>query len=113
MVLETATIEGTIVFSLPRRFDIDSAPLIEKEIKPVLGQHPERVLFDLSKTEYISSVGMRVLLGSMHTIKDGGGTIALSSLCRQVLYVFEIAGFTKIFTIYETREKALRHMNKK
>jgi anti-sigma B factor antagonist len=113
MVLETETIGGTIIFTLPRRFDFDSAPLVEKEIQPVIGQHPERVLFDLSKTEYISSVGMRVLLGSMHTIKNGGGTLALSSLCRQVSYVFEIAGFTKIFTIYDTREKALRHMNKK
>jgi anti-sigma B factor antagonist len=113
MVPEISEENGIIIVTLPRRFDFDSAPIIDKELKPVLGQHPEQVLFDFSKTEYISSVGVRVLLGSSRTIKEGGGTIALSSLCHQVMYILEIAGFTKIFTIYETRDKAVRHMKKK
>ena len=113
MVPEITADHGIIIITLPRRFDFDSAPLIEKELKPVLGQHPERVLFDFSKTEYISSAGVRVLLGSSRALKEGGGTIALASLCHQVLYILEIAGFTKIFTVYETRDKAIRHMKKK
>jgi anti-sigma B factor antagonist len=104
---------GVIVITLPRRFDFDSAPSVEKELKPVLAQHPERVLFDFSKTEYLSSAGVRVLLGSSRALKKEGGTIALASPCHQVLYILEIAGFTKIFTLYETRDKAVRHMTKK
>ncbi|MDD1682820.1 MAG: STAS domain-containing protein [Methanoregula sp.] len=113
MVLEISTIHGTTVITLTRRFDTDSAPLIDNELKPVLKQHPERVLFDFSKTEYISSAGIRVLLKATHAIKDSGGTIAFSSLCDQVEYILEIAGFTKVFTIYKTREKALKHLNRK
>jgi anti-anti-sigma factor len=112
MVPEISADNGIIIVTLPRRFDFDSAPLVEKELRPVLGQHPERVLFDFSKTEYLSSAGVRVLLGASHSMKEAGGTIALSSLCHQVLYILEIAGFTKIFTIYETRDKAIRHMKK-
>jgi anti-anti-sigma factor len=113
MVPEIAADHGIIIVTLPRRFDFDSAPLVENELKPVLGKHPEQVLFDFSKTEYISSVGVRVLLGASRTVKEKGGKIALSSLCHQVLYILEIAGFTKIFTIYETRDKAIRHMKRK
>jgi len=113
MVPEIAADHGIIIVTLPRRFDFDSAPLIENELKPVLGKHPEQVLFDFSKTEYISSVGVRVLLGASRTLKEGGGKIALSSLCHQVSYILEIAGFTKIFTIFETRDKAIRHMRRK
>jgi anti-sigma B factor antagonist len=113
MVPEIAEDHGIIIVTLPRRFDFDSAPLLENALKLFLVRHPERVLFDFSKTEYISSAGVRVLLGSSRTIKEGGGEIALSSLCHQVLYILEIAGFTKIFTIYETRDKAVRHMKKK
>lgn len=113
MVPEITADHGIIIVTLPRRFDYDSAPLVENELKPVLGKHPEQVLFDFSKTEYISSVGVRVLLGASRTIKAGGGKIALSSLCHQVLNILEIAGFTKIFTIYETRDKAIRHMKRK
>jgi anti-sigma B factor antagonist len=113
MVLEISAIHGTVIITLPRRFDYDSAPSVENELKSILGQHPERVLFDFSKTDYISSSGIRVLISSTRSITKGGGTVAFSSLCRQVEYIFEIAGFTKIFTIYSTRDKALKHMNKK
>ena len=113
MVPEISEDQGIIIISLPRRFDFDSAPLVENALKPVIAQHPERVLFDFSKTEYISSAGVRVLLGTSRALKEGGGKIALSSLCHQVMYILEIAGFTKIFTIYETRDKAVRHMKKK
>jgi anti-sigma B factor antagonist len=113
MSLEISDIEGTVVITLPRRFDFDSAPLVEKELRPILEQHPERVLFDFSKTDYISSVGVKVLLAATRTLKETGGNAAFSSLCHQVTYIFEIIGFSKIVTIYETREKALKHMNKK
>ena len=113
MVLEISTDYGIVIITLPRRFDFDSAPSVENELKPVLAQHPERVLFDFSKTEYISSAGVKVLLKSTRSLKEGGGTVALSSLCHQVMYILEIAGFTKIFTIFDTRDKALRHMVKK
>jgi anti-anti-sigma factor len=113
MVPEPAEDHGIIIITLPRRFDFDSASLIENELKPVLGQHPRQLLFDFSKTEYISSAGVRVLLSSSRTMKEGGGTIAFSSLCHQVLYILEIAGFTKIFTIYETRDKAIGQMKRK
>jgi anti-anti-sigma factor len=113
MVLEITTIEGTVVVVLPRRFDFDSAPQVEKELQPVIAEHPERILFDFAKTEYISSVGMRAILSLSRSLRDGGGTIALSSLCRQVEYIFEITGFTKLFPVYGTREKALKHLQKK
>jgi anti-sigma B factor antagonist len=113
MVSVISDADGIVVISLPRRFDLDSAASVENELKPVLGQHPAQVLFDFSKTEYISSSGVRVLLASVRSIKEGGGTAALSSLCRQVTYILEIVGFTKNFTIYNTREDAVRQMKKK
>lgn len=113
MVLEITAIHGTSVITLPRRFDYDSAPLVENELQPVIGLHPERVLFDFSRTDYISSAGIRVLLKSTRSLTDAGCAVAFSSLCYQVEYILEIAGFTRVFTIYKTREKALKHMKKK
>jgi anti-anti-sigma factor len=80
MVLEIC--QGVTIITLPRRFDFDSAPSIENELKPVLEKHPERVIFDFSKTEYISSAGVRVLLKSTRSLKEGGGKVAFSTLCH-------------------------------
>ncbi len=112
MVSGISVIDGVTVITLPRRFDTDSAPVVEKELEPVIGHCPERLLFDFSGTDYISSAGMRVLVKALHAAAGWGGTVAFSSLCYQVEYIFEIAGFLKIFTIYKTRDKALKHLKK-
>ena len=113
MACEISVIGGTTVITLPRRFDTDSAPAVEKELEPVIGRHPARLLFDFSKTDYISSAGVRVLIKTRHAVAGWGCIIAFASLCSQVEYIFEIAGFQKIFAIYQTREKALKHLKKK
>ena len=113
MVLEISTINGTISITLVRRFDSDSAPGVDTELKKIIEQHPESVLFDFSRTEYIASAGLRVLLSTTRTLMKAGSKVALSSLSPQVRQVFEIAGFTKIFTIYGSRDEALQNLQKK
>lgn len=112
MVLEISATGGTTVIALPRRFDVDSAPQVENEMQPVILQHPERLIFDFAKTDYISSAGVRMLLKLTRAITNDGGAVALCSLNRQTSYVFEITGFTKIFTIFPSREKALKHLKR-
>ena len=113
MVLDISTINGTITISLVRRFDSDSAPVIEIELKKIVEQRPESVLFDFSNTEYIASAGLRVLLSTTRMLMKAGSKVALSSLSPQVRQVFEIAGFTKIFSIYGSRDEALQNLQKK
>lgn len=113
MALEISTINGTTTITLARRFDSDSAPEVETKLKKVIEQHPESVLFDFSNTGYIASAGLRVLLSSTRTLMKAGSKVALSSLSPQVRQVFEIAGFTKIFTIYGSRNEALQNLQKK
>lgn len=113
MALDISTINGTVVITLVRRFDSDSAPAIEIEFKKIIEQRPESVLFDFSKTDYISSAGLRVLLSTTRMLMKAGSRVALSSLSQQVRQVFEIAGFTKIFPIYGSRDDALQTLQKK
>ena len=113
MAIDISTINGTVVITIVRRFDSDSAPAIEVELKKIVEQHPESVIFDFSKTDYISSAGLRVLLSTTRMLMKAGSRVALSSLSQQVRQVFEIAGFTKIFTIYGSRDDALQNLQKK
>ena len=113
MALDISTINGTTTITLVRRFDSDIAPVIETDLKKIIEQRPESVVFDFSKTEYISSAGLRVLLSTTRTLMKAGSKVALSSLSPQVRQVFEIAGFTKIFTIYGSRDEALQNLQKK
>jgi anti-anti-sigma factor len=109
MVTETATINDTCVVTIPERLDAGNAPGIEKEIKEILsGAHQKNVVFDFSRTSYIASAGLRVLLQLTRDQMKAGGKIALAGLKPPVLKVFEMAGFTSIFTICGSREEALQ-----
>jgi anti-anti-sigma factor len=113
MSLEISTVNSTTIITLAPRFDSVTAPGIEAELKTLIQKSPHSVLFDFSRTEYIASAGLRVLLSTTREIKKAGGTVALVSLSPQVRQVFQIGGFTQIFTIYISRDEALAHMQEK
>ena len=112
MILEISTTNNVTIITLPPRLDSDSAPLVEAELKKFTESPPKKILFDFSKTGYIASAGLRVLLSTTRTILKAGGTVVLSTLSPQVRQVFEIAGFTKIFTIAGSRDEALAILQK-
>jgi anti-anti-sigma factor len=112
MVLDISTMNGIIIITLVRRFDADSAPAVEHELKKIADQDGQRVLFDFSQTEYVASAGLRVLLVITRSILKSGGRVALSSLSPNIRQVFEIGGFTRIFPMFGTRDEALRYLQK-
>jgi anti-anti-sigma factor len=112
MVLDISMANEIIIITLVRRFDADSAPAVEHELKKIAEQDGQRVLFDFSQTEYIASAGLRVLLVITRSVLKTGGSVALSSLSPKVRQVFEIGGFTRIFSIFGTRDEALQHLQK-
>jgi len=91
------------------RLDANSSPELEKELITLLESDEKFFLIDLAELDYISSVGLRVLLMVAKKAKALGGKVALNSLREHVLEVFEIAGFTAIFPIFASREEALEN----
>ena len=79
------------------RLDTITAPVLEQTINENVGSTQSLVL-DLKGLEYISSAGLRVLLGAqkkMHQI----GSMKLNGVCEEVMEVLEMTGFADILTI--------------
>ncbi|MBQ2377340.1 MAG: STAS domain-containing protein, partial [Clostridia bacterium] len=53
---------------------------------------------DFKSLEYISSAGLRVLLGAQKKMQKVG-TMKLVNVCEEVMEVFEMTGFSDILTI--------------
>lgn len=87
--LVTLTIEG--------RLDTTTAPLLEKEINELSADTKELVL-DVTALEYVSSAGLRVLLGAQKKMNKMG-TMKLTGVCEAVMEVFEMTGFADILVI--------------
>ena len=70
-----------------------------------------RLVVDLSGVEYVSSAGLRVFLMLARKVKAGGGRLALCALPPSVKQVFDLAGFTTLFTVEPSLEQALQRLS--
>jgi anti-anti-sigma factor len=110
MALEITPLQDSMVVLIPCRFDSNNAPDIEKELRSLLTTNPKKIILDFSESDYLASAGLRVILSVSRDFMKCGGRIALIELQPTVLKIFEMSGFTRIFTICISREEALRKM---
>ena len=90
------TAENTII-KLAGRLDTTTAPALDKTISEGIADTAHLVL-DVKELEYISSAGLRVLLGAQKRMQKIG-SMKLIHVCEAVMEVFEMTGFADILTI--------------
>ncbi|MEG1145764.1 MAG: STAS domain-containing protein, partial [Clostridium sp.] len=83
------------------KIDIAGAPVLEEQLKQFLKNGERDLIIDMSETNYISSVGLRVFASIQKKINAMGGSMVLTNVTSRVLDVFEVTGFTGILTIEE------------
>ena len=84
-------------FLLEGRLDTFTSPDLESRINEVIGDATKLTL-DFAKLEYISSAGLRVLLGALQDM-EGKGEMVVCNLTEPVYMVFELTGFGRLFNI--------------
>ena len=85
------------VITLVGRLDTTTAPALDQTINEDMGDIKNLVL-DLKGLEYISSAGLRVLLGAQKKMQKIG-SMKLKNVCPEVMDVFEMTGFADILVI--------------
>ena len=91
------TNDGTkLTVALVGEVDSMNTPEIEERLlKEVEGV--KELVFDLSKLDYISSAGLRVLL-QMQKIMKPVGTMVITNTKDDVMDIFKVTGFVRLFT---------------
>ena len=79
------------------RLDTITAPALDKTINEDLGDTKDLIL-DVKGMEYISSAGLRVLLGAQKKMQKIG-SMKVINVCAEVMEVFEMTGFADILVI--------------
>jgi hypothetical protein len=69
-------VRQTTIVTLAGRLDTASSPRAEQALAPVLAAAPKHVVFDLAGLDFISSAGLRVLLGARKTLTNAGSVPA-------------------------------------
>jgi len=92
------------------RVDAHTAKEVEANLNDLVNGGNKRIVCDFSQNDYISSAGLRVFLQMLKIMQKSGGKIALCSLKPQVKEVFDMAGFSQLFRIFDTEEEAIKEL---
>jgi len=98
---------GIVSIVIKGRLDADSSPEAEKVVKEALEGQTNRVLFNLSALEYLSSAGLRVLLSAAKEMRRREGKIVLCCLNEFVKEIFEVSGFQSLIPITDSVESGI------
>jgi len=67
----------------------------------------DRLVLDFSKVDYISSVGLRILMLAAKKVREQDGSIVVAALQPVVREIFEISRFNLVFQCFGTVREAL------
>jgi anti-anti-sigma factor len=103
--------EGKIsIITINGRLDAAAATVADKTIKKILKGDCLRMLFDFRMLDYLSSSGLKVILGTVKELKRKEGQIVLCSLSNFVKEIFEISGINSLIPITESVESGIEQL---
>jgi anti-anti-sigma factor len=96
-----------LVISLSGRLDSSNYGELEKKLFGFIEDGEVQIVVDCTGLIYISSSGLRVLLMALKKLTSVGGKFYLCSLQTNIREIFDIAGFSSIFRLFETVDQAM------
>ena len=107
MNLNQQTVGDVAVVEISGRVDSVQAPKLHERVAALMTEGQRAILLDLSKVEYISSAGFRVLLLLARQAGQSGARLALCGLSPKVRQLFDLGGFLDLFPIAPNQEEGI------
>jgi anti-anti-sigma factor len=114
MELAAKRFADTVAVFPTGRIDHASADSFKAALAPHLAgvaSGRDRAVIVLAGVEYISSVGLRVLMLASKQAKAQGGALAVSDLQPVVREIFEISRFNLVLAVFPTLREALAKLS--
>jgi anti-sigma B factor antagonist len=105
MTFETSEENGIATVRLEGSLDGKTSPEVRESLRPVLAAHSKLIL-DLSKVDYLSSAGLRLLLLLYRELSARKGKLALLGVSEDIRTVMSHTGFLNFFTLAATQAEA-------
>ncbi len=97
MNIKIEKVDNSTVFKLDGRLDTVTAPELENAINNE-GEALENLVLDFGGINYISSAGLRVLLGAQKKM-NVQGSMELINVSEDVMDILEMTGFADVLVI--------------
>jgi anti-sigma B factor antagonist len=100
--------QGCQLLTVAGEVDLESVGQFEQAARQVVEAKPRAILVDMTKTPYMGSCGIRVLLDLSMQMERESGQLILIGASGGVLAALELVGLTEMLTMVETEAQALQ-----
>lgn len=107
MKIQTSELKRVTLFEVSGRVDSTNAVELGEVFGAAIDAGRAQIVVDLSSVEYMSSAGLRELVGALKKVKRGTGDLRLASPSERVMEVLELAGLDTIFEIFPNQVEAV------
>lgn len=112
--LSSRRLSDVVVVAPTGQLDHANAQRLQEALASVLdgaGSRPSALLFDFSGVEYISSMGLRVLMVAAKQMRSQNARIAVAGLQPVVGEIFDIARFKHVLETFPSVRAALQQLS--
>jgi anti-sigma B factor antagonist len=103
--VQTRQENGIEIVELEGSLDGKTAPEVREQLRPVL-LRARKLILDLSRVDYLSSAGLRLLLLTYREVTAAQGKVVLLGVSRDIQTVMSHTGFLSFFTLADSPEQA-------
>lgn len=105
--INVAGVQNATLVEVSGRVDSMTANQFGEALKTAIDQGSVNIVLDLSGVEYMSSAGLREIVGALKKVKRASGDLRVAQPTERVMEVFEMAGLDTILQIFPSQREAV------
>jgi anti-sigma B factor antagonist len=102
---------GAYVIAVAGEADLYSAPRLEAELEAAIAAGGREIVVDLTRTTFIDSTALSVLVDATKRLRPEGGRILLVCVDKNLVKIFRITALDRLFPIFASRADAVRSVS--
>jgi len=91
--------------------DTETYQELEQELKEIINEKTKMMIFDMAPLEYISSIGIKVVIETKKTLAKRSASFAMINLQPQIKKVFEMLKILPMVDIFQDMEEADKYID--
>jgi anti-anti-sigma factor len=107
MNIETRDSGDIRVVVIEGRIDAHTTATLEDQLNKMVDGGAHKLVLDFQNLDFISSAGLRTLLSTAKRVRAAGGDLKVCALNSNVREVFDITGFSTIFSVTSNADEAI------
>jgi len=99
--------ESVIVISVDSSVLQEHVPMFRERLNDVLAKKKYWIVFDMLDANYISSMGISVILAVKRKANENGGDVLFANVNHLIMNLFEVTELVKKLEVYDNVEDAI------